>query len=92
MELPNHRGLEEKLGKSRSCPGPLVWPLPVPKHPGPALLFSGELQRQSIGDRKEKAPRNQKTGRHRVGDYHFWHQEAEASLDDIGKPHLRKKR
>lgn len=30
MELPNHRGLEEKLGKLRSCPGPLVWPLPTP--------------------------------------------------------------
>lgn len=65
MELPNHRGLEEKLGKLRSCPGPLVWPLPPPTmHPGPALVSSRDTgDREHRGDRKEGTQRqgNRKT-------------------------------
>lgn len=53
--LPNHRGLEEKLGKLHSCPKPLVWPLPAPKHPGPTLPSDGDSNdRQSRGVKKEE--------------------------------------
>lgn len=67
MELPNHRGLEEKLGKLRSCPGPLVWPLPAPKHPGPTLPSSHDSSDgQSRGDEKEEGTRDRKPERQKV--------------------------
>ena len=64
LELPNHRGLEDKLGKLRSRPGPLVWPLPTPVHPGPTLVSSGYTSdREHRRDRKEgtQSQENRKT-------------------------------
>lgn len=55
MELPNHRGLEEKLGKLHSCPGPglATTPPQYALRPSPLISCGGSSDREHKKDGKE---------------------------------------